>query len=454
MKAPRPMLRETWILFAIAAVGFLAYPAAEARQQTREPRSGSATEPAAVSQAQEVVVGNRALSLFLDQHPLSPDGNLHVRVGDVGRRVARISDRPGVVYRFHVIRGEDLQAYAFPGGSVCITEGLARGLSDDELAFALGHELAHIALRHHVENYRRYVRAYRKKPPEQAMLDAIMKRFDRDQAIEADRYGALYALRAGYRFSAAEQVLKTLARASRAQADSTPPPFADRIPALAAFRKELERSLDGFHAATDALAEGEIEAAIERLLIFVAQFPYSSSGHVNLGAAYLARVRRTAPLEVAEVLPILPHPGRILRGSYDRADLEQAREQFRIALRIEPDEAYALAGLALVNLRLGEVSVALGQLDRAHELAPNSPEILLCLGNARFHADETELAEIHYQAALALRPAWGAARKNLGILYERQGRIEKARAIWEALAADPDFREEAAARLRRLRDAS
>ena len=141
---------------------------------------------------------------------------------------------------------------------------------------------------------------------------------------------------------------------------------------------------------------------------------------------------------------------------YDRIDLEHARRFFKRALEVEPGEAYALAGLALVLIRLNEPGPAREYLERARELAPNSPEVVLCLGNSHFLGSEFEAAELHYRTALALRPGWNEARFNLAITYERLGRVADARGLWQGLTStDNDhLRIEALGRLRDLEKAN
>jgi predicted Zn-dependent protease len=404
-----------------------------------------------VSPVGEVWLGNRVRERFLSKRRLSTDANLAVRVDEIGRAVARISDRPGMLYRFLVVQGEELQAWSFPGGTVCVTDALTNLFTtNDELAFALGHELAHIALRHYIDRYRLLRQAEARGESDRAILDAVLAQYNSDFEKEADRYGALYAVRAGYKFSKAVEALDKLARAPGAvRQDATHVDYGERIAALEDFREELLKSVDAFHAGNKSLEAGEIARAIGAFHVFVTQFPHAVSGHVNLGAAYLARARDGAPPDLAEVLPILPDPGIKVRGTYDRLDLQKALDQFQQALEAEPREAYALAGLGLVHVRLGELDLARQYLEQAHEIVPNSPEITLCLGNVYFLCGEFEDAATHYQRAASLKEDWSAARKNLAITYERMGRVDQARLLWEKLTADNTLRDEA---LRRLRD--
>lgn len=404
-----------------------------------------------VSPAQEFALGERQREEFLRNHPLSPDGNLVVHVDQVGRRVARFSDRPDLPYRFLLLQGSDPQAYSFVGGTICVTEGLARLLSaEGELAFLLGHEMAHVALRHHVSRLRLEQSLRAGLPEEEAMLAAVVSRFDQDQEMEADRYGALYAIRAGNRFSSAQRVLEKVARArSGPGSDGAHPEYAERITALAGFQEELELSLQSFAEGTEALMAGRHDEAIAALQFFVAQFPQSAPGQVNLGAAYLAKVRADAgtPLGLAEALAVLPDPGIVLRGSFDATDLAEARRHFQLALESNPSEPSAMAGLALVHMRLEDLDTARDYLERAVANDPNRPDILLCMGNVDYLAGKYEAATVRYQAALGLRGGWPDAEKNLALAYEKLGRKDDARALWSTLAREKKYR---ALALRRL----
>ncbi|HXH62392.1 MAG TPA: M48 family metalloprotease [Fimbriimonadaceae bacterium] len=52
-------------------------------------------------------------------------------------------------YTFHVIKGDDVNAFSIPGGYIYVYEGLVNEVeSDDELAGVLAHEIAHAAFRH------------------------------------------------------------------------------------------------------------------------------------------------------------------------------------------------------------------------------------------------------------------------------------------------------------------
>ena len=70
------------------------------------------------------------------------------RVERLGQRCARVSLRPNMLYKFHVIQSREINGFSLPGGHVYVTTALLRLANDDELASVLAHEIGHIVARH------------------------------------------------------------------------------------------------------------------------------------------------------------------------------------------------------------------------------------------------------------------------------------------------------------------
>jgi len=78
------------------------------------------------------------------------------RVAEIGYRVAQETGYRDFPISFYLIDLAEPNAFALPGGQVFVTRGmLALGLSDDELAALLGHEIAHVVNRHGTKIERR-----------------------------------------------------------------------------------------------------------------------------------------------------------------------------------------------------------------------------------------------------------------------------------------------------------
>jgi len=73
------------------------------------------------------------------------------RLDEIGKRIAAISDRTDLIYSFNIVKDKEFNAFAIPGGTVYVNDGLLDAASDDELAAVLGHEVGHIAARHSVK---------------------------------------------------------------------------------------------------------------------------------------------------------------------------------------------------------------------------------------------------------------------------------------------------------------
>jgi Zn-dependent protease with chaperone function len=78
------------------------------------------------------------------------------RVADIGYRVARESGFDRFPFSFYLIDMVEPNAFALPGGHLFVTRGMLElGLTDDELAALMGHEIAHVVREHGIKLERR-----------------------------------------------------------------------------------------------------------------------------------------------------------------------------------------------------------------------------------------------------------------------------------------------------------
>jgi beta-barrel assembly-enhancing protease len=99
-----------------------------------------------LSESDEVKLGNQLDIEIRKKTPVVSEGQ--ERVNRIGSRVARSSLRSNLVYRFHIIRDKEINAYSAPGGHIYITTALLALANDDELASVLSHEIGHVVARH------------------------------------------------------------------------------------------------------------------------------------------------------------------------------------------------------------------------------------------------------------------------------------------------------------------
>ncbi len=153
--------------------------------------------------------------------PVSSDPAYTERLNRIGERVARASgvDPVGGAWEFVVFEDEAVNAFAMPGGKVGFYTGLMDlAESDDEIAAVMGHEIAHVGLRHGNERVSQAMAAqvatmgahYATRDMEDQTQTAVMVAvglgaqlgvllpYSRLHESEADRIGLLYSARAGY----------------------------------------------------------------------------------------------------------------------------------------------------------------------------------------------------------------------------------------------------------------
>src|SRR5262249_25633770 len=123
--------------------------------------SGCATNPATgkkqlslMSEAQELSLGEQSDAEVRRDMGLYDDRELQQYVADVGMRLARVSERPNLPWRFTVVDTPAVNAFALPGGYIYITRGIMPYLdSEAQLAGVLGHEIEHVTARHASQQY-------------------------------------------------------------------------------------------------------------------------------------------------------------------------------------------------------------------------------------------------------------------------------------------------------------
>ena len=152
------------------------------------------------------------------------DLELQEYVQRVGEKVARVSERPDLDWKFTIVDTDDVNAFATQGGYVYISRGILPYMQNEaQLAAVLGHEIGHITAKH--------LQAQKKKSALAGIASAataiftgipalgdltnvagaaIISGYGREAELEADHLGAEYLGKAGYDPEAMIDVLSTL----------------------------------------------------------------------------------------------------------------------------------------------------------------------------------------------------------------------------------------------------
>lgn len=173
-----------------------------------------------MSENREQEIGAEEHEKILASMPMYQDDELLAYVSEVGNRIASISHRPDLDYKFFIIDSPDINAMALPGGYVYVNRGLLTFMNTEaQLAAVLAHEVGHITARHAVQQHARGALANAASTvgglvtavatgsgyvgSQISQVTSIwaqtgLSGFGREGELEADSLGAEYLLKAGY----------------------------------------------------------------------------------------------------------------------------------------------------------------------------------------------------------------------------------------------------------------
>ncbi len=232
----------------------------------------------------EAQMANLGASGFEDvkrSSTLITSGSRYEMVQRVGNRIADVvgNDIPYAQWEIILIDDDSVNAWAMPGGKIGVNTGLFRVTqTEDELAFVMGHEVAHVAARHSNQRITQGlliagvaigldVATRDWDSGDRAILlglygigstVGVALPFNRSNESEADYIGLLYMARAGYDPRAAPGVWRKMAAESPSGAPqwlSTHPSHENREANL---RSWLPQALQAYERATgERLAEDQ-----------------------------------------------------------------------------------------------------------------------------------------------------------------------------------------------------
>ena len=342
------------------------------------------------------------------------DPRLAAYVRQVGRRVAKVSDRTKLPYEFVVLNNTVPNAWALPGGKIGINRGLLLELENEaELAAVLSHEVVHSAARHGGQALTRNLLfgvaqlaialTGRKSRNINYILGGtglafqlINRGYSREAEREADFYGMKYMRKAGYDTRAAvslQQKFLALKKGRRqgwfSTLFSTHPPSKERVKnnrkALKKFpaggdlgRKRYDLQLAWLRARRPAYAAADKARSVMTV---------SPASALPLIEKAIARVPREAQFHGLK--------GQILArmGRY-----REATDAYDSAIRRDAGYYEHFLGRGLAYSALGNSARSKSDLQYSYDLLPTSLAGL-ALGNIHFNSGDRSSAKSLFQMA-------------------------------------------------------
>lgn len=379
-------------LAAFAALGVLVYSCAV------NPVTGrSELSIVSFSQEEEVNLGAKAyVPAVQQQGGFYRDKALEEYVQGVGMRLARVSHRPDLDYRYRVLNSSVPNAFALPGGFIVINRGLLVGLSNEaEMAAVLGHETGHVTAKHSLAGYQRAMAANlllagvsavaggRKGVMELSGVTTslVENGFSRDQEREADWLGIDYMVKAGYSPEGAVQLQEYFYEQLEGKKN---PMFVEGLFRTHPFSKER---LDNARARIAKMYPGTVR-------------------NPNYTFNETAFVQKTARLkEVQKAYELADQGDKLLKDK----QYGEALARFEAAIARQPDQAPFHASAGRVHLLQKNYPLAESALNKAIRLDDALVEPHFYLGALRYQKADHRGAIAELSRSMDLLPTKEAA---------------------------------------------
>ncbi len=105
-----------------------------------------------ISESDEVNVGQALFEKVKEDGTVSSDARDNAQLAKVGKRIAAAAEKPDFKWEFVVLKSDEVNAFALPGGKVAFYTGIFPYTKDEAgVAVVMGHEVAHVLARHGAE---------------------------------------------------------------------------------------------------------------------------------------------------------------------------------------------------------------------------------------------------------------------------------------------------------------
>lgn len=393
----------------------------------------------AMTTEEEKKMGRRVIEELERRVEVVQDIPLRMFLNRTGRTLASHADPHAFEMKFYLIKGQEPNAMAIPGGYVVVTTGLiVLAESEDEIAGVLSHEIAHVTGRHVVSLIEKTKRlnlaslaamligaiaggggtaSQAIAATAMATTEALALKYTREMEREADQNGLHILLRAGYDprglFSFLNKINKmSLASESRIPAYlSTHPGVEERIALLENLLQIEPKAWPSVKPAGDYkriqarafVVEREPSVSVAHFDSIVRANPEDASGYLGLGLSYQKMGRLDQSLSILELaLSRWPEDKELLRevgiASFLSGKLEGAIEKLQSLSEGEGflEDPASLFYLARAYQEKGEAGKALSLFLRFRKELPDFPGINRHLGSVYGRLGHKGLSHLYF----------------------------------------------------------
>jgi len=356
-----------------------------------------------LSVKEEEELSREFMKAVLKHYELIDDPILVKYVGDIGAKILAAAPPQPFAYRFHIVKDENYNAFAGPGGHIFIHSGLFKAMEDEEeLAGIIAHEISHVVCRHLSDRFERSKKiqiatlagmaagillgakggadaaSHALTIGSVAAGQSLSLAYSREDEMQADQIGLDYLKKAGYTGEGIITVLKKIrdkrwfGSAEIPAYLTTHPAVEERIGYLGSWvEKNLERSENKFSHSKD-----NFNKAHTRLIVMY-------GNDENILRLFGQDVTNYPDDPIAHY-----RYGLILSKTGNRVN---AVNHFKKALEKKAFDPDILRELGKTYFQDGRYKEAEKTLEGAISLAPDDPEALFFSG--RIKAETGKLTE-------------------------------------------------------------
>ncbi len=327
---------------------------------------------------------------------------------DLGHYLIRPIDPKYFPFNFYIIKNNDLNAFAAPGGHIFFFSGLIEVMdSIDELASVICHEMGHVSARHIAQ------RIEQNKKINIATLAGVLAGI----LIGGPAAGALIA---GSQ-AAGIQAQLNYSRDDERQADQLGCKFTQ----LSCFDPK------GMISTLQKLESGRFGPS--RFPTYLMTHPTGPERMSNLDSLLSNYEPRPPTREVEYFRALFPLFKTIIRSKC--LDPDDAERLFKLELKKRPESSMDHLGLGIVYMKKSEITEAIRHLEKALKGSPWALPIMTTLGEAYQLSGQDKEALKVLKKALHLDNGRRSTLYLLGISYENLDQYDNAIHIFERLAS-------------------
>ena len=388
----------------------------------------------ALSTEDERAAGEEFRASVRMQLELLQDDFANDYINDLGQYITRALETKAFPFQFYIVRDNNLNAFAGPGGHIFFYTGLIDMMDDvDELAAVMAHEIGHVSARHlsnRIEQNKTMAMAVLAGMLAGALMGGkaggaiatgtmaagIQKQlgYSREDERQADNLGFKYMEESRFGPSGMVTVLKKLEKASPGGTDAIPP-YLLTHPA----GPERVSTSEILMAQFSPKPENKESTDFRKLFPYFKAVCIAKSMDYQGASRYLNREREKDPES-----PVVQFGLGVLQK--ERMDYPKAIDHFEKALKEAPDVTPILIELGETYQLQGQDRKAIEVVERVLRTNERNRGALYLTGMSYQNLEDYSKATVFYERLTSIRPVKDEVFYNLGVCYGRQEKLAVA----------------------------